>query len=312
MRSFFTKKCFLVGFLTLLIFFLLTEPVLCRTYASRALLVWFEQMIPTLLPFMILSGFLTESQMAGSFVHCVAGPLRKMFHKNDEFCYCIIMGFFCGFPMGAKATADQYQKGNISKAEAVSLLCFCNIIGPVYFLRYVMPLFRITHVLIYVIEMYAIPFLYGIFLIKTNNHAENPPVSISRNGVHMHFLLALDHSVTVSMTQITKIGGYMILFSLFNIFPQMLLPPAISFQNREMIAMFLEISSGLATCQALSPHLCISFVQFGGLSCLAQSLESLQIVGISPAKYLFHKCILALLTLTYFLTLSAMFPFLLR
>ena len=44
-----------------LIFLLLRYPALSLRYALAGLNLWFVKMIPTLLPFMILSGILTKS-----------------------------------------------------------------------------------------------------------------------------------------------------------------------------------------------------------------------------------------------------------
>ena len=42
--------------------------------------------------------------------------------------------------MGAVAVRDLYLAGKISKTEAEALLCFTNLLGPVYFISHILPI----------------------------------------------------------------------------------------------------------------------------------------------------------------------------
>ena len=46
--------------------------------------------------------------------------------------YALLLGLICGYPMGAKLTADLFREGKITKSEAQYLLTFCNNPGPVF------------------------------------------------------------------------------------------------------------------------------------------------------------------------------------
>ncbi len=133
-------------------------------YALTGLDLWFRKMIPSLLPFMILSGVMIRMKLTEKValvLYPLAGPLYRI-RKNV--CYCMLLGFLCGFPMGAKVTADLYRQGMITHREAEYLLAFTNNIGPVYFCSFVLPLLGRRLVLPYLFGMYGIPLLYGLVL----------------------------------------------------------------------------------------------------------------------------------------------------
>ena len=94
--------------------------------------LWFQKMIPTLLPFMILSGILIRMNLSDSFARLFSPLLKPLFRLSDSCIYVLVIGFLCGFPMGARVTAESYQRGKISRREAELLLAFCNNSNPVF------------------------------------------------------------------------------------------------------------------------------------------------------------------------------------
>ncbi len=151
----------------LLIFLILTHATQAAAYAAEGFLLWYSRMIPSLLPFMILSGLMIRmglSQKMGKWFQPVLKPLLRC---RPEVNYGILIGFLCGFPMGARVAAQLYQGGKIDRQEARFLLAFCNNIGPVYFCSFVLPLLGRKLVLPYVLGMYGIPLFYGVLLRRT-------------------------------------------------------------------------------------------------------------------------------------------------
>ncbi len=155
-------------FLTILFLILLgcilTNSGISLSYARLGLELWFQNMIPTLLPFMILSGIMIRMKLtdkAAMVIYPVAGPVFKI---RKTVCYAMLTGFLCGFPMGARVVDDLYRRRMVTKREAEYLLAFCNNIGPVYFCSFVLPLLGRKQVLPYLFGMYGIPLLYGIVL----------------------------------------------------------------------------------------------------------------------------------------------------
>ena len=122
-----------------LIFLMLRYPALSLEYASTGLTLWFTKMVPTLLPFMILSGIMIRMNLTERFVGLLHPLLHRIYGTSRNGSYTIIMGFLCGFPMGARIVGELYEQHKLSREESALLLSFCNNIGPIYFLSYVIP-----------------------------------------------------------------------------------------------------------------------------------------------------------------------------
>ena len=81
--------------------FILTYSRLAKEFAYLGIVTWFEQMIPSLVPFMILSGILIRLDLACTLAKPFEFILKPLFRVNGYGIYIIVMGFLCGFPMGA-------------------------------------------------------------------------------------------------------------------------------------------------------------------------------------------------------------------
>ena len=302
-------------FIYTLLFILLTCCILTHSdvslyYAILGLELWFDKMVPALMPFMILSGIMIRMNLTKNFIALVYPVIKLIFRVSENVCYAMLMGFLCGFPMGAKTVADLYSRQMISKKEAQFLLAFCNNIGPVYFVGFVLPLLQRELILPYVIGMYGIPLLYGCSLrytiFKTTINSDNLPhkkINFHKytdekktNTTNPKLLSAVDEAITSSVQSILSLGGYMILFNLLNLLPHILLghPPTI-------LAPLFEISGGLYLLQQNAPLYTLLLLPFGGLSCIAQTNSCIKNTDLSIADYTLHKIVLTAWTAVYYL-----------
>lgn len=274
-------------------------------YAFTGLTLWFQKMIPSLFPFMILSGIMIRMDLTKYFAMVLSPLLKPLFKVSGNGAYCIIMGFLCGFPMGAKVIADLYERSKISKAEATYLLSYCNNIGPIYFTSFALPVLGIPVSLPYLFGMYGIPLLYGIILCRlTKNLLQNPKhdeahAPATQNHISAEsasILVHIDGAIHSAIESITKLGGYMILFNLLNLIPALILPENwLPFGN-----LILEITSGISRIGASSPIAVLILLPFGGLSCIAQTYSIIKSTDLSLSNYCLHKCILTVITACYY------------
>ncbi|MDE7286049.1 MAG: hypothetical protein K2N55_04280, partial [Lachnospiraceae bacterium] len=79
---------------------ILSAPADCLSLALNGLNLWFDRMIPTLFPFMVLSGIMIRMNLTGSFVKLLNPILGRLFRLRSSCIYGIVIGFLCGFPMG--------------------------------------------------------------------------------------------------------------------------------------------------------------------------------------------------------------------
>ena len=220
---------------------ILTHSGLSLEYARNGLELWFNSMVPTLLPFMILSGTLIRMGLTDGFVMLIYPFVRLIFRVSKSACYVIIMGFMCGFPMGAKCVDDMYSRGKINDEEAAWLLAFCNNIGPVYFVSFALPLLGCKNLWPCIFGMYGLPVLYGLFLRYTFFRAINNGIFHNKSQEHhvdsQCFFTALNEAVYASLQSIFMLGGYMILFNLLMLLPGLVLRESLCY-----VAPVLEIA----------------------------------------------------------------------
>lgn len=295
--------------LALSVFFLIftgcmiTHTEISLYYALTGLELWFHKMVPTLLPFMILSGIMIRTGLTEGFTTFVYPLVKPLYRVSQNACYAMIMGFLCGFPMGARTIRDLYDRNLITLREAEYLLAFCNNIGPVYFCGFVLPLLHRELVLPYVFGMYGLPLLYGLFLraVPYGDLGETPDNTLKgkRDCVPytlQTFLGETDASISGSLQSILSLGGYMILFNVCN-----LLPHILSGGVPSLLAPLLEITGGLHLLQASRPLYALLLVSFGGFCCIAQTYSCIRDTPLSIADYTFHKLVLTAFTGLYYL-----------
>lgn len=286
-----------------LFFMILVGCMLCNStlslyYAAMGLNLWFEKMIPVLLPFMILSGIMVRLKLTTKVAQLFYFALNPFFKVSQNACYAIFMGYLCGFPMGARVIADLYQNSMISKREAEYLLAFCNNIGPVYFCSFVLPLLNRNLLLPYIFGMYGIPLLYGLVLRYTvYGDLTVSSSSLKEQASDYNLLEAVDDSIHAAIRNILTLGGYMILFNLLNLLPGLMFG-----EKGLLFAPLLEITGGLNMLQDSLPLFSLLTLSFGGLSCLAQTYSCIKETDLSIQNYTIHKIILTLLcALFYFI-----------
>lgn len=291
-----------------LIVLLLRYPTLSLEYASTGLNLWITKMVPTLLPFMILSGIMIRMDLTEGFVRLLHPLLHRLYGTSKNGSYTIIMGFLCGFPMGARIVGELYETGRLSREESSRLLYFCNNIGPIYFLSYVVPVLAVERPFVPFLIMYGIPLLYGLVLCRIvplfhrtqcQSVRQATAAAQSKNPC-MPLLSAIDASVLSGLIGIAKLGGYMVFFNLLNIF-------FVPFQHvstglLNVYQCILEITSGIDHSGQSLYYAILILLPFGGFSCIAQTYSMISHTDLSVCPYIFHKVVQTALTaLCYFI-----------
>jgi hypothetical protein len=249
--------------------------------------------------------------------------LHRLFKTSPNGSYTILMGFLCGFPMGARIIGELYESGKLDREESSLLLAFCNNIGPIYFLSYVVPTLGIERPLVPFCIMYGVPLAYGFFLVrfqptlKKLQSTAGPGCTFPSTALTLcaqsndttqpapSLLAAIDDSVLSGLIGIGKLGGYMVFFNLLNILfvPfQNVSPAFLSLYN-----CILEITSGIDRASQYYFYPILILLPFGGFSCIAQTYSMIQHTDLSIHSYVFHKIMQTILTAVIYLFLCSNF-----
>lgn len=120
------------------IVYILFFPQDAVTAAADGLVLWYERVLPSLLPFAILSNILIYSGFTGYLVKLLYPLLRLILPASRNGSFVLLSGFLFGFPMGSKNCAEMLKCGQLEYQEAEILFMVTNNISPVFISSYIL------------------------------------------------------------------------------------------------------------------------------------------------------------------------------
>ena len=298
------KKIISLSILLLLFGYLLFFPVSALEASKNGLLLWFDTLLPTLLPFLILSQLILKTSAIQIFQKTFGNIFKNVFHCSTDGAFCALCGFLCGYPVGARLLALQVKEHRISPSEGQYLLAFCNNVSPMFCISYgIITTIGAEKILPYLLLIYGSPFVFGLLTRPKTNPDSVFNVKKQTPSVENIFQL-IDVCIIDSFLIMIKLCGYLILFSILN---QIILylPMKKSGNFYGFISSVLELTNGLASIQTLPlgvkrTALAIFALSFGGLCCIFQTTSVLNESGLSIKKYILHKCLITGITLFFY------------
>lgn len=291
----------------ILFFSMLSFPQTVFTGASYGLVLWFRHVLPTLLPYMILINVLICTPALHWICRITSTFLCPLLGTSYYGTFAVLTGFLCGYPMGAKTTSDLLNVNKISRSEASYLLSFCNNTSPAFILSYVVaqnmkernlciPFFLILTftplMLSFIFRLfYRLPESSCSFPQVTPGSFSNPSESISDSF--------LDRCILNAFESVTKVGGYMMMFSVLIQLLASVLPNTIF---SLLLYSSLEISTGIRLLFSSALYttekiiLSAFLTSFGGWCCIAQTYSMISSSQLPILPYITAKLVTALVT----------------
>lgn len=292
------QKYLFTSIVIIIFIFLLVSPANAVASARSGLMLWFKVLLPTLLPFMIISKLLIEVDAVSCLTFVFASFFQRFLKLSKSGTFVVMTGFLCGYPMGAKLVSELYSHKQLSYEESCYLLTFCNNLSPMFISSFLtVSCFDAPELLPYVILIiYGTPIIYSLIIQPlfrrrlTMKHMELLPPSPCRK---LDFEI-VDTAIMDSFTQITKLGGYIIMFSIISgMFLSLSLPAPLL----ALLTGIIEITTGInyITVQGFplgvrfffSIPLCV----FGGLSGLMQTYSMIKDSSLPFLPYFISKLI---------------------
>ena len=298
------KKVFYGGTVCLIFVLIISNPIIAVSGATNGLLLWFHTIIPTLLPFIILSNLMVSLDIFHYFTFFLAPITKPLLGISKNSNYAIVLGMLCGYPMGAKTCADLVINKKISQKEGQYLLLFTNNVSPMFIISYISnsvlknPDIKGSLLL----ASFSAPILIALILNKWYRHSINTDQTIYTQTIIdtkvMDFRL-IDKAIMNGFETVTKLGGYIILFSIISSFIQEKLE--INLLVKCFILGIVEITTGIdyigrmPFSASLKTLIICGITIFGGLSSLAQTASIVKDAGLSIKSYFLAKLLTGLL-----------------
>lgn len=298
------KKMISIICMTGLFICMLLFPQAAFQGASNGLILWFNTVLPTLLPFIILSNLLIQTGTIDLIARAVSPVLCRLFRVSPYGAFTVLIGFLCGCPMGSKITADLLRMNYISREEGRYLLSFCNNTSPMFIISYIIwqNLNRTDTTLPLLGIMLSAPILLS-FIFRFLYHIPKDIYRQSRPHSPLHsqgLAGSLDTCIMNGFETITRIGGYIILFSIcICLIGQ--IPVRIPLL-KSVILPSLELTTGVTMlCQSsLSINAktiwTLTLAAFGGWCAAAQTRSMIQDAGLPLVPYIIEKLATAMIT----------------
>lgn len=268
---------------------------------EKGLILWYKRILPSLLPFAILSNIIISSNI-----------LDKIFiklSKNRYFSYLLysficILGNFLGLPIGCKIVCDLYKQKLLSKQYAQMLLPILGSFSYSFICNYCIGCISndtnntmCSYLCIYI--PIILFFIFMVFRLSKNNQISNTQKeTASRFHLDMQII---DAGILNGFETLIKLCGYIVLFSIISEYTLRI--SSISALYKTLFLCMIEVTNGMQNLSMLKINSSIksmiglSSISFGGFCCYFQLKSMINETDLSARKYLFHKLLLTGITL---------------
>ena len=301
---------------------LLAFPADVSRCVNEGLDLCVHTLLPTLFPFMVLSGFLIRSGL----VHRTSRRFEKImftvFHLPGTCVSPVLLGMLGGYPTGAKAAVTLYRSGLCSKRDAEHVLAFCNNCGPGFLISSVgFGVFGDNNTGLLLFATHITASLMTGILLAPSGHTSNRPTTCVANIPHAG-CSSFVCSVTDSAQSFLNLCAFVLCFSaMTGLIERTALPeiltaylPFAEEVRRSLFLGLLEMTRGIFSLSSSDTGeqliLAAALAGWGGLSVHCQVMSLLDGTDLSPALYwkgkLLHGLLAASLTAAAAYGLSAL------
>ncbi|MDR3270105.1 MAG: sporulation integral membrane protein YlbJ [Peptococcaceae bacterium] len=316
-----------LGFILFLAITMLIQPQEVISGATQGLALWWQFVLPALLPFFILSELMLSVGFVRLFGVLLEPLMRPLFRLPGCASFVIAMGYTSGFPMGAILANRLYEQGDLTKKQAEHLIAFTNnpSLGFIFGAVAVGMMRQAQLGVVIAASVYLANLLVGLCL----RFLHPRPVLSANFGVSFRQQLLqclqpqpqaplpagqlLGQAIRASIQTTLSVGGFIVFFSVvirlltqWHIFtllaalPHMLLPCISTERWAALFSGFIEMTIGCRNVVAAFPDsawqvsLVCLLMGWNGLSILAQ-VAGLIDRSLSLKPYVYARLLHALL-----------------
>lgn len=276
--------------------------------ASYGLMLWYKNVVPILLPFMLISSLVVERITSGK-------------SRRTALFSTIFLGVLCGYPIGARVTDEYVTSGMYEKKTGNMILPLCNNSSPMFISGYIVSRilknkisFFTAMLIIYVPYVFItlICLLISTSKInrskigkspkkkyeKTNLNKEKPQETFFDTKLNLHNTRKTNDAMLNSIIQITYVGIYIMICSIIMQF--ILKINFIPYDLKIYLSSAVEITRGAdliykhaIMSENTKTALLLALTSFGGVSAILQTNKVIANSRLSIIRYIFMKVLCA-------------------
>ena len=251
--------------------------------AQRGVLLFGRNVMPVLFPFFFVTGLLVEIGFFSGFRRFgVAVPV-------------FTLSFLGGYPTGARMLAGIYNRGEISRTQAIQISTFTSTCSPIFIIATVGACFyKSTSMGIFIFVCHSVASVINGLLYYWVKFKENDvPVTNSKSGMlskQCDVSGAISNSLYSAVQNILATGGLIIMFFIFVTQIQVIfdLSPALNI----ILGGIFELTNGINLASVVAPSSVVipcAIVSFGGLAVAMQGFLFLRDFRMPFWFYMLYK-----------------------
>lgn len=296
----------------ILIIFFIIDPKSNLEACLNGIIVWGTGVLPALFPFLIFTKLLIELNFVENVSKYLSPLTKKFYHSPGISAYIYTMSVLSGYPVGAKLTADFYEKGLLTQGQAMRVTTFTSTSGPLFIIGTVgIGMFGDKRIGLIVLLAHFIGALINGLIYRNYKYDKKVEIASTLNYNHTPSKNMLEEIMLNSIKSIMIIGGYIAIFfviitianrfNLFfplefllnNIFSLLHIPTStiLPFLNGiiEITKGCLDLSNISNISFTLKTVLATIIISFGGFSIHMQALTFIKKFNIKISFYLLQK-----------------------
>ncbi len=227
--------------------------------------IFLQNVFPSLFPFILFTNIVLNTDIPEIIDKFIGKYIENIF-KVKSSSIAIIIGFLCGFPLGAKATLNLYLENKIDYNSAKKLLSFTNNCNPLFVISTIgISMFSSIKIgILFLISQYLSAIIIGI-IYKTTITNNNLKLSNTTNNKIKkdkdNFFNNIKTSIFNTFLSLGTILGFIIIFNLlFSIIKHYLNLFNISNTIICIISSIFEITKGCLDISLLDTNIILKLV----------------------------------------------------
>ncbi|WP_160675697.1 sporulation integral membrane protein YlbJ [Clostridium sp. C8-1-8] len=314
---------FITFSLTILIFYFVVNPRSCMDSALQGAELFIKAVLPSLFPFLVICNLLIAFDGIAIYSKLLGPVLCKPLRLSKNCSFAIVASMLCGYPLGAKYSAELYSNGYIDEYEFKRLLNIASNAGPIFILGSVASsmLNNIYYGYIILAANYLSFFVIGL-LSKNKTKTRKFDLKIKHSSINIGeaFKLSINDAINGTL----MVGGYVIIFAVLisiiknNAITSIISSNTLNFNiNRDFLSALLlgslDLTNGCniitSSSLTITIKLCLIsfFCCFGGFSIIAQTHAFFYKYKVSLKRYFMTKVLQGLIGVIITLIICILF-----
>lgn len=273
------SNLFIVMFTFGILILILLNKSLVSSTVIYSFYVWFNTLVPSMMPMYIIADILINYNFAGYIPKGIVKFISKLFNISNNATLILLLSLVSGFPLNAMNIITSYDSNLISKEEAEHLLLFNHFPNPLFVLNTVgiMYLNNNFYGMIILISTILSNVILGILVRKRNtltniNFISNCDKSQTFTGIFSNSIRKCINSLLmISITVCLFLILSTLIISIFDLKGYL----SLGVKGILEMTMALKEVSGMDISDLMKVMLSSGIISFGGLSIHMQVISIL-------------------------------------